>query len=345
MNKTTIALTLATTLVSALPALADADVKAYGRVTYNMIQDDTSDDLYFGRHEFAESNFGLKGSMDYGNIKLGAQLEIGLDEGVSSILHAEGNSRTRIQELWVEGDFGKVKMGTGAGITWVISDVDQSGTWLSDPLGMSQRFGATRRGPSGDSQTPFVQAQSIFNERIVYESPKFLEGAKFYAQVGEAGSYEMAIKYVANGWRVNIWNVDYGDIDRDEDPQADIDGHTTNGFFGAEDGRGILAGYKHRSGLNFTATYGVADQVNGGDREFANWKLGYTKGRHAVSLGMGNYSSEDSVATEGPDHTRTTLAYNFKPIAGVQLWAQATQGDTDDQEEFIAIALGGMIKF
>jgi hypothetical protein len=345
MNKITIALTLATTIVSALPALADTDVKAYGRVTYNMIQDDTSDDIYFGRHEFAESNFGLKGAIDYGNIKFGAQLEIGLDEGVSSILHAQGNSRTRIQEFWVAGNFGKIKMGTGVGITWVISDVDQSGTWLSDPLGMSQRFGATRRGPGGESQTPFVQVQSIFNERIVYESPKFLTDAKFYAQVGEAGSYEMAIKYVANGWRMNIWNVDYGDIDRDEDPQANIDGHTTNGFFGAEDGRGILAGYKHSSGLNFTATYGIAKQVTGGERSLANWKLGYTKDKHAVSLGMGKYSGEDAVGIENPDHTRTTVAYNFKPIARVQLWAQMTQGDTDNQEEFTAVSLGGMIKF
>lgn len=345
MKKTTIAIALGSLLATSLPALADAEVKAYGRVTYNMIKDDSSDDLYFGRHEFAESNFGLKGSMKYEALTFGAQLEVGLDEGVSSILHAEGNSRTRIQELWVAGEFGKIKMGTGAGITWVISDVDQSGTWFSDPLGMSQRFGASRRGPGDESQTPFVQTQSIFNERIVYESPKFLDGAKFYAQAGEAGSYEVAIKYVANGWRINVWNVDYGDIDRDEDSQANIDGHTTNGFFGAEDGHGILAGYKHSSGVNFTATYGAADQVNGGDREFINWKLGYTKNKHAVSLSMGNYSNEDAAGVSGPDHTRTTLAYNFKPVGGVQLWAQATRGDTDNQEEFNAFVLGGMVKF
>lgn len=343
MKKTTLLLALGASLLTANSAMADVSV--YGRVTYNAIKDDSSKDLYFGRHEFAESSFGLKGTVDYGNLTFGAQLEVGLDEGVSNILHSEGNSRTRIQEISVAGDFGKVKLGTGAAITWVISDVDQSGTWFSDPLGMSQRFGASRRGPGGESQTPFVQAQSIFNERITYESPKFLDGAKFYAQVNEANGYEVAIKYVANGWRVNVWNVDYGNVDRDEDPQANIDENGSNGFFGATEGRGVLAGYKHSSGVNFTATYGSADQVDDSKREFVNWKLGYTKNKHAVSISMGNYSSEDAAGVSGADHTRTTLAYNFKPVSGVQLWAQATKGDTDEQETFNALVLGGMVKF
>lgn len=343
MKKTTLLLAISAALLTANSAMADVSV--YGRVTYNMLSDDTSKDVYFGRHEFAESNFGFKGTVDYGNVTFGAQLEVGLDEGVSNILHSEGNSRTRIQEFSVAGAFGKVKLGTGAAITWVISDVDQSGTWFSDPLGMSSRFGASRRGPGAESQTPFVQAQSIFNERITYESPKFLDGAKFYAQVNEANGYEVAIKYVANGWRVNVWNVDFGDVDRDEDPQANIDENGSAGFFGATEGRGILAGYKHSSGVNFTATYGSADQVDESEREFVNWKLGYTKKKHAVSVSMGNYSSEDAAGISGADHTRTTLAYNYKPVGGVQLWAQATTGDTDEQESFNALVLGGMVKF
>lgn len=345
MNKIKNKITIGTLLFAALPVFSQADVSVYGRVIYNMIKDDTSDDLYFGRHEFAESNFGLKASMDYGNVKFGAQIEVGLDEGVSNLLHTDSNSRTRIQEIWVDSAFGKIKMGTGESITWIVGDVDQSGTWLSDPLGQSQRFGATRRGPSGESQTPLIQSQSIFNERMVYESPKFLGGAKFYAQLGEAGSYETAIKYLANGWRINVWGADYGDTDRDDDIQANVDGNATGGFLGAERGYGVLAGYKHTSGVNFTATYGASELIDGGENELANWKLGYTRGKHAVSVSMGNYMSEDDAGIEGADHTRTTLAYNFKPLGGIQLWAQTTLGETDDQEDFNSTALGGMIKF
>ena len=343
MKKSMIALAMLSSLVASQSA--QAEVTAYGRVLYNIIKDDTSDDLYFGRHEFAESTIGVKGSVKYKELTFGAHVEIGLDEGVSNILQDGTNSRNRIQELWVQGAFGKVKLGTGASITWIVSDVDQSGTWWSDPLGMSQRFGSTRRGPAGESQTPFVQAQSIFSERIVYESPAFLEGAKFYAQYGEDSSYELAVKYSANGWRVNAWSVDYGDADNDEDPQADIDGNGTAGFFGAESGYGILAGYLHDSGVNFTATYGVADQLDGSDRDFLNWKLGYTQGKHAVSYSMGNYGSEDASGISGADHTRSTFAYHFTPVSGVILWVQATKGDTDDQEGFNALALGGMVRF
>jgi hypothetical protein len=343
MKKSMLALAMLAPLVASQSA--HAEVTAYGRVLYNIIKDDTSDDVYFGRHEFAESTIGVKGSVQYNDLTFGAQVEIGLDEGVSNILHDGTNSRNRIQEIWVQGEFGKVKMGTGASITWIVSDVDQSGTWWSDPLGMSQRFGSTRRGPSGESQTPFVQAQSIFSERIVYESPTFLEGAKFFAQYGEDSSYEVAVKYKANGWRVNAWSVDFGDADDDDDTQADIDGSDTLGFFGAESGYGLMAGYLHDSGVNFSAAYGVADQVAGGDRNYLNWKLGYTQGKHAVSFSMGNYGSEDASGVEGADHTRTTAAYHFTPVGGVAFWVQATKGDTDGEESFDAIALGGMMRF
>lgn len=335
-------------LVSAVliaPTL-QAEVTAYGRVTYNLLVDDSSDDYYFGRHEFAESTIGLKGSKEFGNLTFGANAEIGLNEGVSALLQNGNNSRNRIQELYVKGNFGKVSLGTGPSITWVVSDVDQSGTWFSDPLGMSQRFGSTRRGPGGQSQTPFVQGQSIFNERLRYDSPKVWGGATFHAQLGEDNSNEIAVKYIGkNGVRFNIWNVDHGDGDNDADPQQNVDGFVTSGFFGAESGRGVLAAYKHKTGFNISATHTSADQLSGGERDLTALKFGYTKGKHAYSISRGFYGSEDAAGLSGPDHDRTTLAYHFNPTGGVKLWVQTTTGETDGQDSFNSIALGGMIKF
>lgn len=333
-------------------AAASADVTLYGRVLYNAVSDDTADDVYFGRHEFAESNIGIKGSKKVGSLTFGGQVELGLNEGVNALLYdtssSEGNnSRTRIQEATVSGGFGKVSLGTGASATWVASDVDQSGTWVSDPLGMSQRFGATRRGPSGQSQTPFVQVQSIFSERLRYDSPKIAGGLTFHGQYGEDSSYELAAKYVGHGVRAAVWAADFGDAEGDGE-QANIDTHSTNGYFGAESGSGLLVGYKV-IGINFTIAAGVADQVDAvgddnGERSFVNWKLGYTKGKHAVSLSQGNYESEDADGNSGADHTRSTVAYNYSPAKSVKLWIQHTNGDTDDQEEFDATALGIMVK-
>ena len=344
MKTTLIASTISALALAASMPVA-AEVTAYGRVTYNLISDDTSDDTYFGRHEFAESTIGIKGSKKWGEYKIGANVEIGLNEGVATLLQQGSNSRNRIQELFVSGSFGTLKLGTGPSVTWVVSDVDQSGTWFSDPLGMGARFGATRRGPSGQSQTPFVQSSSIFNERLRYDSPKFWGGASIHAQLNEDAGSEFAFKYVGkNGIRFNAWALDHGDGDDDSDPQQNVDGFRTSGFFGAESGSGVLVGYKHESGLNITATTSKADQLAGGDRDVTAIKLGYTFGKHALSVSRGTYGSEDAQGVAGADHDRTTIAYNFKPVGGVQFWVQATDGDTEGQEGFNSFAIGGLVK-
>ena len=120
-----------------------------------------------------------------------------------------------------------------------------------------------------------MQATSLFHERLRYDSPKLWGGATLHAQLGEDSSTEFALKYAgANGIRFNAWRVDYGDSENSEDPQQNIDGFTTDGFFGAEDGSGVLLGYKHSSGFNITATTMTADQFSGGERDLTAVKLG-----------------------------------------------------------------------
>ena len=63
MKKSMLALAMLSPLAASQSA--HAEVTAYGRVLYNIIKDDTTDDLYFGRHEFAESTIGVKGSVEY----------------------------------------------------------------------------------------------------------------------------------------------------------------------------------------------------------------------------------------------------------------------------------------
>lgn len=305
---------------------AEADFKVYGRVLYNVISDDTEDDIYFGRHEFAESTFGFKGHYQYENLEVGAQIELGLFEGVAGLT----NSRNRIQEIYVKGDFGTIKLGTGTAATFVIGDVDQSGTFLPDPLGPLSRFGATRRGPAGQSQTPLVGSENIFNERLQYISPKFFESTTLIGQINESGGYEVGIKLLKNGWRATAWTVDNGD---------------GVGVGSSEKSFGALAGYIHSSGVNFNVSIGQADKIDGSSGEYMNLKLGYKKGKHAVSISNGNYETESADGLSLPDHTRNTLSYVYSLTGGVQVWLQGTQGDTDGEESFNAFALGGMVKF
>ena len=94
MKTTLIASTISALALAASMPVA-AEVTAYGRVTYNLISDDTSDDTYFGRHEFAESTIGIKGSKKWGEYKIGANVEIGLNEGVATLLQ-----HSRIVCVW-----------------------------------------------------------------------------------------------------------------------------------------------------------------------------------------------------------------------------------------------------
>lgn len=323
---TTIIVGISAALISATPAYADGSAQAYGRVLYNVISDDTEDDIYFGRHEFAESTFGIKAKYTVDSLEFGAQIELGLFEGVASIT----NSRNRIQELYVKGNFGTVKLGTGTAVSFVIGDVDQSGTFLPDPLGPLARFGATRRGPAGQSQTPLIGSENIFNERIQYISPKLAGSTTLLAQLNEKGGYEIGAKYLKGGWRATAWSIDNGD---------------GVGVGGSESSYGLLAGYKHNSGVNFTVSLGEAEKPDGSSGDYVNWKLGYTKNKHAVSFSMGSYKTEDASGVSLPDHTRNTLSYVYSVTAGVKVWAQTTKGDTDGEDSFNAFALGGMIKF
>lgn len=327
MKKVLTTITVLSTLLSTPAVMADdTSFKVYGRVIYNIISDDTEDDIYFGRHEFAESLFGFKGSRKYEDLEFGANLEFGLSEGVAST----SNARNRIQEVYVKGKFGTFKLGTGTAVSFVIGDVDQSGTFLPDPLGPLARFGATRRGPAGQSQTPLVGSENIFNERLQYISPKLMGSTTLLAQINEQGGYEVGVKYLDNGWRLTAWSIDNGD---------------GTGVGGTETSYGALAGYLHSSGLNASASYGQAERLDGSNGDYINFKVGYTKGKNAVSISNGNYNTEDAVGLSLPDHTRNTLTYAYSPRGGVKVWAQATQGSTDGQDSFNAFALGGVVSF
>lgn len=334
MKKSIITMTTAGIVMGA--AAASADVTLYGRVLYNAVSDDSADKVYFGRHEFAESNVGIKGSKKVGALTFGGQVELGLGEGVG------GAQRNRIQQATLGGGFGKLTLGTGPSASWVASDVDQSGTWVSDPLGMSQRFGATRRGPAGQSQTPFVPTQSIFTERLRYDSPKIAGGLTFHGQIGQGSSAELVAKYSGHGFRAVAWATNFGDEDDILSGQDTFGDSGTAGFAGAESGSGVLLGYKI-VGVNFTVTAGESQQYDDDESSFVNWKLGYTTGKHAVSLSQGNYEVEAG-GVDQDDHTRTTVAYAYSPAKSVKLWVQHTNGETDNQDEFDATALGIMVK-
>lgn len=169
---------------------------------------------------------------------------------------------------------------------------------------------------------------TYFNERLRFDSTKIAGGLTLHGQFGEMSSYEFAAKYNAHGVRANAWYVDKGDVVA-----------TTAVPDPVETGNGILLGYGHSSGFNISGTVTSDESLAGVERDLTALKLGFTSGKHAVSI-----SAQEQEEDGAADYERQTLSYVFSPTGGVKLWIQATDQETDGQESANAFAIGGMVK-
>jgi hypothetical protein len=104
-------------------------------------------------------------------------------------------------------------------------------------------------------------------------------------------------------------------------------------------------------GLNFTLAYSTNDPAATGSvkQSLTYFKVGWKKGKHAVSLSLGeakNQSPGFGTVTTG-DATSTTLAYNFKPAKFAEVYAGFRTSDSDlaGLSKVTAIHLGSRIKW
>lgn len=315
-------LSLALLAASAMASAMSAHAGVYGRVTYNAVTGDTSnDDVQFQRHEFAESIIGVKGKADLvGGLTIGANVQYGLGEGLST--GAESNqgtlgnaeTRTRIQEFYVSGAWGKLTLGQGVGVSYLMDSIDTSGTWLADPSGWLFVAGSGSASHRAAGTLTVAPTSTLFHERIRYDSPKLGGVATVAIQVGENGGTEVGIKGKYNGFR-------FAAFSNSDDAQ-----------FG--DSSGIALGYKHGSGFSISGTSGTTSEGRG-EVDVTTLKLGYATGKHAFSVQT--YEHEDRSEAE-------SLAYVYSAAKGIKLWARAVNSENAAGEDASTIAVGGMVK-
>lgn len=322
-------LSLSLLAIAAVASVMPAQAGVYGRVTYNVVTGDTSnDDVQFQRHEFAESIIGVKGKADLiSGLTIGGNVQYGLGEGLS-ITAADtdealgtsqgtlGNSetRTRIQEIYLSGSFGKVSFGQGTGVSYLYDSIDASGTWLADPSGWLFVAGAGSASHRAAGTLSVAPTSTLFHERLRYDSPKIGGIATISAQLGENGGTEIGVKGAVAG-------VKFGAFSNSDDAQ-----------FG--NSSGIILGYKHSSGFSITGTSGTTSDGRG-ELDVTTLKLGYATGKHAVSV----QSYEHDTRSEAE-----SIAYMYSAAKGIRLWARAVNSENAAGESASTIALGGMVK-
>jgi hypothetical protein len=101
-------------------------------------------------------------------------------------------------------------------------------------------------------------------------------------------------------------------------------------------------------GLNFTLSYSTNDPEATGSvkQSLTYFKVGWKKGKHAVSLSLGEAKNQGPAPTTS-DATSTTLAYNFKPAKFAEVYAGFRVSDSDitGLSKVTAINIGSRIKW
>ncbi len=295
---------------------AQAEFSVSGHVAYNLVDRDSEEDLVFQRNGFSESRFRIIADKELeSGLKVGLVQEFGIAEG-------EGALDSRRQEVLFTGDFGGIRFGQGNDAGDGLLNGDLSGTSVIQPV-------ASLSAAYGYSSSNYNGFDPGRGERIRYDSPKLGGSTVVSAQLGENSEKEIGVSYKkkfegGSQIRAGLFISDSGDADKDSN--------------------GILISYKMNNGLNFTVASSSMDNSAGAgnDGDFTSFKIGYTTGKHAVSLISGtSENAKNAVETDA-----TGVAYVYKLDKAIEVYGSVQQFDSDDDtadEDFTVI--GTRVKF
>ncbi len=264
--------------------------------------------------------------------------------GAGEFADASASLSDRKTEIYFQTGFGKISFGKGDGAGNGTSEVDFSGTGIADYSGANgDLLGSIQFGTAVDSVGDPITVGDVTgnldglsrNSRIRYDTPKF-GGFSVAASFGNEGKTELAAR---GSWAIGNGKLAFG--------LALVNPGDVFPATGEFDQLAGSVSYLMGNGLNFTFATGAKDfDAFADDDEFNYFKVGWKKGKHAVSVSL--YESEG----DGVDAAETTaLAYLFKPAKFVEVYAfwretelQFTPfgGTADDVS---AIGVGSRIKW
>ncbi|MGH1441329.1 MAG: porin [Cellvibrionaceae bacterium] len=299
-----------TVVVMAASSVTVADVKLSGRVFHSAVDRDSAEDIEFQTPGNAGYTISLNADHEIGN---------GLTTGLAFRLSDFG-SGTDIaldeKSLYLSGAFGKLDLGHNLTASAFVEAYAGHASYWIDPLGWLNWGGAT----NSASFNPFLLTGSTTREeRLRYDTPNF-SGFSARGQLGDNGTSELALLYSNYGIIANAFTID----------GADVKGDTT----------GFLVAYNAPFGLHISYSSSEEDKLGGGEDKYSGAKLGYTFGKHAVSV-SGHVYEQDGVAD---DYERSSFSYVYSASDRFQLFAQYTEEELGAQDDD-AIALGAGLFF
>ncbi len=356
----------------------DLNLKISGQVNKTIGIIDNGDNDAWGVFDNVNSGsrFRFTGSQDVGNgAKMGGvwEWQWGNSPSSKATFNTAGEfSETsaslvdRKTELYYQAGWGKVSLGKGDGAANGTAEVDLSGTTTIDYAGGNQciigsiTYGtgsSTVAGPSVSSTYSEFDGESR-NTRVRYDTPKMGWGG-IAVSLGNQGLVELAYRgswSIGNGkLAVAAGATDTGDR---TDGGTALVGTTTVIASTASANREramVSASYLMGMGLNFTLSFSTNEPEAGIGatgpaplkQSLTYFKVGWKKGKHAVSLSLGESKNRAFSGTTPGDATSTTLAYNFKPAKFAEVYAgyRVSDSDLSGLSKVTSINLGSRIKW
>ncbi len=241
----------------------------------------------------------------------------------------------RLQDIFIQGNFGKISMGKGDGASNGATESDLSGTALSSSSNHQDNWG-NYVVVAGATPEENITWDSIFTmndgisrvNRLRYDTPS-ANGFGLSGSLDQGNAYEIALRYSGNVRGATVKSaIFYVD---------------TNEFASDAEVFGLSASVLLGNGLNATVAFSDRDNRPdvSPDQEAFTIKLGYIYGVNAVTIDYG-------LGERGNDEADTFgLTYATKLSANIEGFAtyRKLDADIDNASSVDLAALGARIKF
>lgn len=319
-------------LLSLISSHALADVTLYAQANLGLLfADNGSDGLAtLADNDAGASRFGVLANVDLSPaFRVGAHAEFELQYNPSNEVDLMGNdhivpeaARERHLSIFARGTWGKVSVGRGDGAANGNLQRDLSGTSLisfSDP----ERIGGSINFNSPGNVSSLSIADSIRDQdfehrytRLRYDAPKFgsLATSLSYGSKGGNNVYEVGIR-IGSEYELGKMQAAAG---------YSLEDMGDGSIQAPKAGNNITAGgsfsFLANSGLNLTLAYSIEadeDPLNP-DSKYGMAKLGYKRGKHAVSLSYMQNNDRDQMDDES---VAVSLGYVHRYSDALDLYA------------------------
>lgn len=260
-----------------------------------------------------------------------------------------GNFKTRRQQIWVKGGWGKVGLGQSQGAADGTTEVDFSGTSMASYAFPDAAGGATFRNDGNPLIRPTAVSSALNSfdhnsryDNLRYDTPSL--GPVTLAVSAGNDKYDAAAR-MSTSWKGAKIAAALG-YSTNQEGTNDFDTVGGSASVLLSFGTSITGMYTKRDFDN-VGSPGDPDPLAGDDPDVWYVKLGQKFGNHSLSI---DYGVGEDQAVDGDEATRYGLAYNYDfPKNKVQIYAGVAQfqldRDVENPDDVTTVIVGSRIKF